>query len=66
MFLRRRFKQVEPLSKRLTEQAKRWREEAEAASPGVERDLLLKRARQAEMASHMDEWLSSKGLQPPT
>jgi hypothetical protein len=32
----------------------------------VERDRLIRRARLAETASHMSEWLSSKGLQPPT
>jgi hypothetical protein len=29
-------------------------------------ELLLRRARQAETASHMNEWLTSPGLQPPT
>jgi hypothetical protein len=27
--------------------------------------LLLRRARQAETASHMSNWLSSRGLAPP-
>jgi hypothetical protein len=27
--------------------------------------LLMRRARQAETASHMSEWLKSPGLQPP-
>jgi hypothetical protein len=29
------------------------------------RDATLKKARQAEAAAHMDEWLNSPGLQPP-
>jgi hypothetical protein len=33
--------------------------------PGPERDGLLKKIRQLETASHINEWLSSPGLQPP-
>jgi hypothetical protein len=32
---------------------------------GVERERLMRRARQAETGSHMSEWLRSLGLQPP-
>jgi hypothetical protein len=32
---------------------------------GHERDTLLRKARQAETASHVHEWLSSPGLQAP-
>jgi hypothetical protein len=48
--------------------AEKSRLEAQAAglSPGPERDVLLKRIRQLETASHMNEWLTSPGLQPPT
>jgi hypothetical protein len=62
---RRRFKQTNPLDRRLEEQAKRLRREAEAVPPGVERDRLMRQARQAETAARMSEWLSSPGLQPP-
>ena len=31
----------------------------------IEREELLRKARQAETASHVNEWLSSPGLQPP-
>jgi hypothetical protein len=34
--------------------------------PGPQMDGLLKKIRQLETASHMSEWLSSKGLQPST
>ena len=34
--------------------------------PGPQMDGLLKKIRQLETASHMSEWLSSRGLQPPT
>jgi hypothetical protein len=63
---RRRFKQLDPLGSRLSEEAQRLRKEARGIPPGVERDGLVRRARQAETASRMSEWLSSKGLQPPT
>jgi hypothetical protein len=54
-----------PLDQRLTEQAERLRKEARGTPPGVMRDQLIRQARQAETASHMQEWLSSPGLQPP-
>jgi hypothetical protein len=33
--------------------------------PGPQMDALRKKIRQLETASHMNEWLSSPGLQPP-
>jgi hypothetical protein len=36
------------------------------APPGPQKDALLKKIRRLETASHMYEWLSSPGLQPPT
>jgi hypothetical protein len=63
--LRRRFKQTRSLEERLSEEAKRLREEAELLPPGAVREALLRKARQAETGSHMSEWLSSPGLQPP-
>ena len=62
---RRRFKQAVSLEVRLAEEAKRLREEAKLLPPGAQREALLRRARQAETGSHMSEWLSSPGLQPP-
>jgi hypothetical protein len=32
---------------------------------GPERDVLIKKIRQIETALHINEWLSSPGLQPP-
>ena len=63
---RQRFELIDPLDNRLSEEAERLRKEARGTPPGVERDRLIRRARLAETASHMSEWLSSKGLQPPT
>jgi hypothetical protein len=62
---RRRFKQIESLEARLAEEAKRLREEAKLLPPGAVREEILRRARQAETGSHISEWLSSPGLQPP-
>ena len=62
---RQRFKPIDPLDKRLSEEAERLRKVARGTPPGVERDRLVRRARLAETASHMSEWLSSKGLRPP-
>jgi hypothetical protein len=62
---RRRFKQTQSLEERLTEEAKRLRDEAKLLRPGAVRDELIRRARQAETGAHMSEWLRSPGLQPP-
>jgi hypothetical protein len=62
---RRRFKQTQSLEERLSQQAKRLREEARLLPPGAAREALLRRARQAETGSHMSEWLRSPELQPP-
>jgi len=59
------FKQAEVLEIRLADEAKRLRKEAQGTPPGVARELLLLRARQAETGSHMSEWLRSPGLQSP-
>src|SRR5262249_36597279 len=62
---RRRFKQPLPLEERLAAEAKRLRDEANHLPPGVQRESLLRKARQADTASHMSDWLTSPGLQPP-
>jgi hypothetical protein len=63
---RRSFKQTTPLDQRLEEQAKRLRKEAQGTPHGVEREKLIRRAREAETAAHIQEWLTSPGLQSPT
>ena len=65
MQLRRRFKQTVTLEERLSAFAKEARERAMKLPPGFERDDLLRRARQADTAMHVQEWVSSPGLQPP-
>jgi hypothetical protein len=62
---RRRFKQTTSLKDRLASFAKEIRKKASHLRPGPEQDALLKKARQADIASHIEEWANSPGLQPP-
>jgi hypothetical protein len=54
------------LENQLGQEAQRLREEAFKAETPREREGLLRRARQAETAAHIDEWASSPGLRPPS
>jgi hypothetical protein len=62
---RRRFKHVLSFPDRLANEGECLREEAEKLRHGPERETLLRKARQADTALHVDKWLSSPGLQPP-
>ena len=63
---RRRIEKKLTFEERLAEEAIRFREAAEKERPGtMARELLLRRARQAEVASHINEWLNSPGLASP-
>jgi hypothetical protein len=62
---RRRIRHEISFEERLANEARQLRERAETLPSGAEREELLRKARQAETASHMNEWLSSSGLQPP-
>jgi hypothetical protein len=62
---RRRIKHTASFEERLAQEALRLREQAKSLPPGIERDQLIRRARQAETASRMNQWLTSPGLQPP-
>ena len=62
---RRRFTHAQSLEERLAEEAKRLRAEAKLLPPGAIRDEMIRKARQAEIGSHVSEWLSSPGLRPP-
>lgn len=63
---RRRFKQTETLQERLTKFAADSLEQAKKTPASAERDQLVKKARQANTAAHLDEWLTSPGLAKPT
>jgi hypothetical protein len=54
-----------PLETRLALEALRLKEAAKALPHGRERAALIRKARQIETTSHVNEWLSSPGLQPP-
>nr|WP_249148430.1 hypothetical protein [Bradyrhizobium sp. AUGA SZCCT0177] len=62
---RRRIQHHVPLEQRLIEEAERLRKVAKGTRLGIERERLIRKARQAETAAHMQEWLSSPGLQRP-
>jgi hypothetical protein len=62
---RRRVKHVASFEDRLAYEAHRFKERAEALPPGPQRDDLLRKARQAETAAHIDKWLKSPGLAAP-
>ncbi|MCA6121250.1 hypothetical protein J6500_04920 [Bradyrhizobium sp. WSM 1704] len=63
---RRRFKQTETLQERLAKFAADSLEQAKNLPAGPEREELLKKARRADTAAHIDQWAASSGLQPPT
>jgi hypothetical protein len=65
MLKRRRFKQSQSLKDRLALFAKDARASADQLPPGRAKDDLLRKARQADTACHIDEWANSPGLQPP-
>jgi hypothetical protein len=60
-----RFRQKASLKARLDLEAQQLRDEAKSCPPGHKRDSLLRNARQIEITSHIVEWLTSPGLQPP-
>jgi hypothetical protein len=60
---RNRRKNTVSFDERLQRAAEEAREAAWKLPKGCERDALLKRARQTETAVHINQWLSSPGLQ---
>jgi hypothetical protein len=50
---------------RLAEEARRLKEQAKKAAAGREREALLRNARQAETAAHINQWITSPGLMSP-
>ena len=63
--LRRQFHTTDSLKDRLASFATDAREKASLLPPGPEKEQMLRKARQADTASHLDEWINSSGLQPP-
>jgi hypothetical protein len=54
------------LYERLIENQKRLKTEADRCAPGAARNKLLEKLRQLDVAAHINEWLSSRGLRAPT
>jgi hypothetical protein len=61
---RRRFKQTTSLQDRLAAFAQEVRDKASSLPPGNERQELLKKARQADTASHLNDLINSEGPTP--
>jgi hypothetical protein len=51
---------------RLSAERSRIEAALESAAPGPERDVLERKLRQIETALHINVWLSSRELQPPS
>src|SRR5262245_47426063 len=68
MFNRRRMSQTSSLEQRLAQEAVRLRKQAQGTPQGIEREQLIRRARQAETASHLssDVALGGYGQQRPS
>jgi hypothetical protein len=66
MLKRRRFKQMLSLKERLGSFVHDLKKRADKLPPGPAKDDLLRKARHADTALHLDEWANSAGLQPPT
>ena len=64
MIRRRRFRNT-TLEEVLADKAQCLRKEAQGILPHDKRERLVRKARQAETASHMLDWITSLGLQPP-
>jgi hypothetical protein len=66
IMLRRRVKHTTSLEERIVERVDEIRVKADALPLGSrERERLELRARQADTANHITEWLTSPGLRPP-
>ena len=54
-----------PFGLRLAQEVLRVKEQIKSLPQGRKRKLLDRRARELEIALHVDKWLSSSGLRPP-
>jgi hypothetical protein len=54
-----------PFDQRLGQESLRIQEQAKSMPHGRKRELLVRKARQLETASRVNEWLSSPELRPP-
>ena len=63
--LRPQLQTTDSLKDRLASFARDAREKASLLPPGPEKEQMLRKARQADTASHLDDWANSSGLRPP-
>jgi hypothetical protein len=63
--MRNRRKHSFSFDERLQRAAQQAREAARRLPQGPQRDLLIKKANQAETAAHINEWVKSPGLRVP-
>ncbi|RXT44965.1 hypothetical protein [Bradyrhizobium betae] len=62
---RRPFKQQVTLEDRLCSWARTVQDQAAKLPPGPNREAMIKKARQADIAAHLIDWVKSPGLRPP-
>ena len=62
---RRRIKPEAPFEERLAQMAQKCMEKAKTLPPGIEREEMIRKARQAEIAAQLDQWAASPGLRAP-
>jgi hypothetical protein len=61
-----RFTPNRALGEQLIKEARLAREKAEQLPAGPEQEALLKKAHESDVAAHIEGWLNSPGLKPPT
>jgi hypothetical protein len=61
----RRFNRTKSFEQRLSDEAAKLRGQAKDIAPGMDRERLIRMARQAESASNVSQWLRPRGLQAP-
>jgi hypothetical protein len=64
--MKRRRSQPHSFEDQIAAEKIRLQEQLATSPHGPQRDALVKKIRQLETASHMNDWLRSPGLQPPT
>jgi hypothetical protein len=60
-----RFKPDKALGERLIQEAREAREKANQLAAGEEHEVMLKKAREADITAPIDQWLNSPGLKSP-
>ena len=63
--MQRRRSPIHTFEDQIAAEKARVEEQLVEISHGPQRDALLKKIRQLDTASHMNDWLRSPGLQPP-